>query len=125
MYYEDLTPYDYGYTEYKNALNIGWLEKGHEFLTGDFPEKQEVLKKLKAKKIENRYRGWHSCDYCDPYDESEPGHTWIIKDRNGNGEYIVKWNGKTYAAPILITHYIEDHNYKPPQEFIDAVINES
>lgn len=28
-----------------------------------------------------------------------------------------------YAAPSLILHYILAHGYKPPQEFIDAVIN--
>jgi hypothetical protein len=60
MYYADLTPYSYGYTKYKDALN---------------------------------------------------------------GEYIVQWNGKTYSSPTLIVHYIDAHNYRPPQEFIDAVMN--
>lgn len=27
-----------------------------------------------------------------------------------------------YAAPSLIIHYILQHGYKPPQEFIDAVM---
>ena len=27
-----------------------------------------------------------------------------------------------YAAPNLIFHYVRDHAYKPPQEFIDAVL---
>ncbi len=30
-------------------------------------------------------------------------------------------NGKSYAAPNLIYHYIKDCGYFPPQEFIDAV----
>jgi len=123
MYYEDLSPYDYGMTKYKNALNIGWLDRGRFFFEGDFPEKEEVLRKLNAKEIENRYRGFHGCPFCDPY-EKKDNSTWIIKDRNGNGEYIVHGNGKTYAAPTLVTHYIEAHNYLPPKEFIDAVINE-
>jgi len=113
MYYKDLTPYDYGFTNYKNALNIGWLERGYEFQVGDFPEKQEVIEKLKLKKRENLYRGAHSCEFCDRYERE-----------SGNGEYIVMWNKKVYSAPTLIIHYIEIHNYKPPQEFIDAVINE-
>ena len=119
MYYEDLSLYDYGMTKYKKALNIGWLESGWFFFEGDFPEKEEVLRKLKKKEIENRYRGMHGCDLC-------PKIAWGSGDQwhNGNGEYIVHGNGKTYAAPTLITHYIEAHNYKPPQEFIDAVINE-
>jgi hypothetical protein len=123
MYYLDLTPYDYGYTNYKNALNIGWLERGYEFTHGDFPEKQELLRKLKLKKRENLYRGYHNCEFCEPY-RTENGHTYLIESCIGNGEYIVKWKGKTYAAPMLIIHYIEVHNYKPPQEFINGVMNE-
>jgi hypothetical protein len=30
-------------------------------------------------------------------------------------------DGKVYAAPNLIYHYIKDCGYLPPQEFIDAV----
>jgi hypothetical protein len=128
MYYPDLTPYDYGTTEYKDALNIGWIEMGREFPTGDFPEKQELLRKLKEKRIENKYRGWHDCDFCECYEDKidSTGNigTFLIFDRTGNGEYIVQWNGKTYAAPMLVVHYIDSHNYRPPQEFIDAVMNE-
>jgi len=122
MYYKDLTLYKYGH-RYPDSLNIGWLEKGHEFPTGNFPEKEEVLKILKSMEILNMYKGWHSCDYCNPYEKTKDGRTLIIKDRNGNGEYHVSLNGQKYQAPILIVHYIESHNYKPPQEFIDAVLN--
>jgi len=135
MYYPDLTPYDYGTTEYEDALNIGWLEKGHEFPTGDFPEKFWVVKKLESMEIKNKYRGWHGCEFCYPDDEYTPNrfNPEVIRNpnfvppqreyHNGNGEYIVQGNGKTYAAPTLIIHYITAHNYIPPQEFIDAVIN--
>lgn len=30
--------------------------------------------------------------------------------------------GVVYAAPDMIYHYIKDHDYVPPQEFIDAVL---
>lgn len=29
--------------------------------------------------------------------------------------------GKLYAAPNLIFHYVEAHDYLPPQEFMDAL----
>jgi hypothetical protein len=127
MYYPDLTPYDYGMTEHKDALNVGWLEEGKPFTTGDFPEKSQLLEKLKTWPIENKYRGWHSCEFCDPYerkiDSTGEMGTFIVPDRNGNGEYIAKYNGKVYAAPTLVAHYIAAHNYLPPKEFIEAVIN--
>ena len=42
----------------------------------------------------------------------------------GNGQIRVKGpNGTCYAAPALISHYVEIHEYKPPAEFIEAVVN--
>jgi hypothetical protein len=26
-----------------------------------------------------------------------------------------------FAAPVLIVHYIEEHNYLPPAQFLEAV----
>jgi hypothetical protein len=40
----------------------------------------------------------------------------------GSGEIRVPGDRKVYAAPILIHHYVEAHGYKPPEEFIEAVI---
>lgn len=136
MYYPDLTPYNYGMTEYKDALNIGWLERGYEFPVGDFPEKVLILEKLKLMTRKNLYRGWHGCEFCEPNNkyvnkfnpESIRNPNFVESEERishtGNGEYIVQWNGKTYSTPTLVIHYIEAHNYKPPQEFIDAVINQ-
>ncbi len=31
-------------------------------------------------------------------------------------------NGVTYAAPDMIYHYVAEHEYKPPDEFIEAVL---
>jgi hypothetical protein len=33
----------------------------------------------------------------------------------------VAYKGLIFAAPILITHYIEEHGYLPPAEFLKAV----
>ena len=118
MYYQDLSPYEYG-SSGKNLLNIGWLEAGHEFSIGDFPEKKELLKKLNSMKISYRCRGFHCCDFCVmPRGSGSDGME--RSDNYGNGEYRI---GK-FAAPALIIHYIRVHDYKPPQEFINAVIVE-
>lgn len=43
--------------------------------------------------------------------------------RCGNGEIRVKSeNGTIYSAPALLLHYIAEHQYKPPEEFISAVL---
>ena len=30
--------------------------------------------------------------------------------------------GKVYAAPTLIYHYVAAHDYDPPQEFVEALL---
>lgn len=112
-YYPDLTPYNYFvYTE--KELNVGWLSKEHEFKKGEVPE--GFLEKLKIyDEREHRIhqtRGFHGCHFCQE------------RDFSGSSELrIVNSNGMTYASPALIVHYVEAHNYLPPQEFIDAVMN--
>lgn len=103
-YYEDLTPYTYGRTNYKNPVNIGWLD------TPDFPKGEvdpELVQKIKNAETVERYRGSHSCPFCGNYRSST------------NKE--VKGVDKTYIFPEMLAHYIEVHKYLPPQEFLDAV----
>lgn len=108
MHYKDLTLYDYR-TRWPDSLNIGWLENGDNFPTGNFSEREKVIELLSSMERYNLCKGFHVCDFCG-------------EDR-GNGELHVSYKGQRYQAPAMIIHYIRDHNYKPPQEFIDAVLN--
>ena len=38
-----------------------------------------------------------------------------------NGEIRITAETVTYAAPVLIVHYVEAHGYLPPTEFLNAV----
>ena len=50
----------------------------------------------------------HVCEFCN--------------DKRGNGEIHVKGShGYKFVAPSMLIHYIEEHGYKPPDVFIDAV----
>jgi hypothetical protein len=33
----------------------------------------------------------------------------------------VAFGGVTFAAPVLIVHYIEEHCYLPPTQFLQAI----
>ena len=106
-------------------LHIGWLDSEHKYEKGIVD--LNVIKKLAA--IHDReptrlMRGVYQCRFC-PLDRG-----WIYyKDSEhqllGHAEIWVPNQDKTkiFAAPSLIIHYILEHGYKPPQEFIDAVIN--
>jgi len=110
MFYKDLSKYTYTYTNKNdNHLNIGWLDDKHDFPKGDFPEKKDLLFKLKKLKTYKHTKGSHTCQICGK--------------RLGNSEFIIKYNNIYYHAPNSLSHYIIKHDYKPPQIFIDAVLN--
>jgi hypothetical protein len=112
-FFEDLTPYTYldPEEEQPGTVNIGWLDRWHPFPTGatskSFRAKLEQLCQQRVK----RTRGFYSCDYC-------KGRQKPIS----SAEIRVAGKGRVYAAPELVYHYIVAHAYKPPEEFIAAVL---
>lgn len=118
-YFRDLSPYAYHHDD-PAVLMVGWLDAERVVKTGDTsPEFRDALAALCERPM-RLFRGWHSCNLC-------PGASWLaggklVRERNGNGEIRVRKNGKWYAAPKLIGHYVTAHNYLPPEEFIAAVL---
>lgn len=102
-YYEDLTPYVYGRNGI-NKVNIGWLDK-EDFPKGNVDKR--IIDKIKSIKSSLVYKGSHSCPFCG-------------KERT-NVDKEVKGEKYTYVFPGLLAHYIEEHKYLPPKEFLDAV----
>jgi hypothetical protein len=123
MYYSDFTPYCY--IEWRadpNILNIGWLEAPHPFPTKKASE--ELLDALFEKCLTpvNPTRGWHQCQFCDVptwgVEVSRHGETISL----GDAEIRVKAkDGRVYAAPGLIYHYVSEHDYDPPKKFVNAL----
>jgi hypothetical protein len=72
-------------------------------------------------------RGYRMCEFC----ERQPGETlWpptSARDESGefflgNAEIRVPGaNGVTYAAPNMLIHYVTEHGYRPPEEFLEAL----
>ncbi len=129
MFFADLTPYEYGYEMPRsNVLNVGWLARGHVFPVGSVPETfVNALRRL-AKSPENLYRGYHTCEFCPepPLVVDSTGRRVITPpgDTMGNGEIrVAGLNGIVYVAPVLVVHYVQAHSYRPPDEFIQAVVS--
>ena len=124
MYFADLTTYEFLRNE-PATLNVGWLDAKHEFLQGKVSD--VVIERLKslAKKPVNQARGFHLCPFCKNESGDANAHTerMIKIGATGSAEIrVCRKDGQTYAAPVLICHYIEAHNYQPPEEFINAVM---
>jgi hypothetical protein len=121
-YFADLSPYTYirGLVNQK-VLNVGWLSHGHKFREGTVPE--EVLAKIfvLCKSPVNQTQGLHSCEFCPSSQFGQPVERDGVQLRLGSAEIRVpSRSGVEYACPDMIYHYMKDHSYKPPQEFVDA-----
>jgi hypothetical protein len=111
-----------GFTD-NTGTRIGWLEKGHTFTQG--PTDPSFLKKLLElyRERANSTRGYHRCDFCP---NPELGLLIVIAGtavKLGGAEVHVRaGDDRVFAAPDLIHHYVVEHSYAPPQEFVDAVL---
>ena len=67
-------------------------------------------------------RGWQECPFCEeeyPIHVEVDGERWPV----GDAEIRVPGRaGRVYSAPTLIAHYVDAHRYRPPDEFIEAVL---
>jgi hypothetical protein len=117
-YFADLTRYEYDPTDL-DVLNIGWLDGEHPYKRGETPaDFRAALQQLVQRPI-MKHRGFHVCEICRPEDAATFPFPTI-----GNGQIRVRsQQGTWYAAPRMISHYVEEHSYQPPDEFVEAVRN--
>jgi hypothetical protein len=98
---------------------IGWLDPAFPFPTGmpprGFPERlSEFVAASKASGISPMFGvfpGGHHCELCD--DGAAHGAANIGVP---SGDII-------FIAPALVAHYVADHQYLPPDEFVAALIH--
>ncbi len=102
---------------------VGWLEQPG-FMTGAVPKSciGFLVEFLKSGVFLDGCRGIHSCMLCG---KVQPEIKWKRRKfaLQGHGHYLVQLGKIVYMAPSLLLHYIIDHQYCPPQEFVDATLN--
>ena len=61
--------------------------------------------------------GWHDCSYnCDEEEDS-------FSNQSSGDVELHFLSGRKWEMPDMILHYVRDHNWKPPQDFIDDVMS--
>jgi hypothetical protein len=124
VYYADLTVYSFSDRQNgTEVLNIGWLDGIHLFAKAKPSE--ELLNALfrACLNLVNQTRGFHVCELCDTrsfgIQASRDDKTIVL----GSAEIrVAGGNGVVYAAPNLIYHYVAEHDYNPPVEFTNALL---
>ena len=91
---------------------VGWLARGREFSQGtvesSFFERLEMLAVSPWQPVV--FAGFHACDLCQ------------FQPPMFSANLFIPYDGRIFVAPSAITHYIAAHWYRPPEEFVQAVI---
>ena len=123
-YLPDLSDYNY-LAEFvrPGTKAVGWLDQEHDFQTG--PSDEGALRALWefCKISVAQTRGCHPCPFCRTQVGTEAqrdGQSLLL----GTAEIrVFSPEGQVYAAPTLIYHYVAHHQYRPPVEFLTALLN--
>jgi hypothetical protein len=112
-YYKDLERCDYfSLGKDVTLIAVGWLERERHYSTGSVTG--EFYQKLQQLLINpwsvGAFAGYHECSLCQ------------FEGAKGTNNLFVPHNRKIYVTPELVLHYINCHNYRPPDEFIEGVL---
>ena len=101
------------------TLNVGWLDPSHKYSKGTVSSEFISALRTLCKNPTCCKKGFHTCGFCgaNPRVESN-GKPMML----GSAEIEVVGEDAIYRAPALVLHYVEEHQYLPPQEFIEAVL---
>jgi hypothetical protein len=121
MYIPDLS--NYQVLSEPPCLTVGWLGESQPYPQG-VPPSLFIDRLWEFCKVPvHGTLGIHDCELCQPpitiYRVERAGEIAFL----GTAEIRVFGSeAKVYAAPTLIYHYVLDHQYLPPEEFIQAVL---
>lgn len=121
MYFADLKPCKYNMPE-PRGLSVGWLDKAHEFSRGSVPVgfAERLIELCKTPAV--RHRGFHVCEFCDFEQDPTYKHHKEAGALSASVIRVIGSGGQVYYSPAMICHYITKHGYKPPEDFIRAVM---
>ena len=100
---------------------IGWIEHPEPFSTGAVPDEliprlKAMIDKTRAAYSQYNFRGVKFCSICEFERLPSPGPIWSQEN------IFIPGPSAVYVAPGGIVHYIEVHSYRPPDEFVEAVL---
>jgi hypothetical protein len=100
----------------RHVRAIGWLHPDHPYTKGEvsaaFLARLKEFVARSSISAEALYfvacDGFHTCEFCGRAE--------------GIGNFGVPSGDLLFVAPEMVEHYIEQHSYSPPAEFVAAVL---
>lgn len=105
----------------ESVVAIGWLDPQFPFPTGQVTERALDAIGQCCLRPSRKTRGYHTCKFCS--DSPLWGIEVCIRGfdiRLGSAEVQVDGRDCIFVAPDLIYHYVREHAYMPPAEFLAA-----
>jgi hypothetical protein len=129
MHYPDLSPYCYNLNQpLLTVLNVGWLNRDHPYNEGTpIPEFTEKMISIFLSRgpfnaeIGLMRSGSHECEICGEM-EILVRQGLVQRPLGISQIWIPGRAGRLYASPSMLIHYVQEHRYLPPQEYIDSVL---
>lgn len=114
-WFEDLSIFTYSSPGESNVLYaVGWLDSSHPFCRGRV---ELIVFERLTELLQDPWQpvvalGSHSCELCQ-----------FVPEAHGRRNLLVPGAGRIFVCPDLILHYINAHQYRPPEEFCTEVMN--
>jgi len=115
----DLTPMGH-----PRLIAVGWLARGEAFSRGPVSDAfvDSLINLLQDPWQPSVTAGAHRCDFCrisgDPAQLLQAGRSIHLGALN----LYVPHEGKIFVSPSLIAHYVDAHEYAPPDIYQAAVL---
>jgi len=125
-YFPDLSEYTYiKHLCRPNTLNVGWLDATHPF------EKEKTSAEVVSilwdycKYSIGQTRGFQFCgiNCCEYSGTIEYRRSGVLLKLGSAEVRVFGAADKIYAAPNLVYHYVSEHDYKMPDEFVIALMS--
>jgi len=103
-------------------LAVGWLEQERPFSIGPPPDGlaqklTTLIAQMRHTFSQEKFRGVKTCSLCEFNGRISPGPIWSQEN------LFVPGKSEIYLAPGGIVHYVEEHSYLPPVQFVQAVLS--
>jgi hypothetical protein len=134
MFLEDLSPCSY-FSEFcgpdEKLKAVGWLGSGHAYTRRRTrtpePRFRQLVRLVQSPWEPCHDMGYHDCEFCP--EEMRPLYRMGRIECDGYvahfgvNNLFVPGQDCVYVAPSMILHYIDVHDYEPPELFWEAVMN--